>query len=262
VAAGNPAAIVTGSSSGMGAATAVKLAALGWNVVVNAAASIESAEEVARQCEKAGGKAMVAMGDVSNDADCKRIAAACVKNFGRIDALVNNAGTTKSVPAADMDGLSAEDFARIFAVNVTGPFLMIRACLPALRAARGSVVNVSSNAGLSGQGSSVAYSASKGALNTMTLSLARALAPEIRVNAVLPGFTETPWHEKFSGAAAAKHVADHFRATSTLKRNTAPEDIADAVVWFVTGAKSSTGQLFVVDAGLHLHVNAPPPRKS
>ncbi|MGQ0677454.1 MAG: SDR family NAD(P)-dependent oxidoreductase [Rhodospirillales bacterium] len=262
----NPAAIVTGSSSGMGAATALKLAALGWNVVLNASKSAKEAEAAAAKCRQAGGaqgaRAIVAMGDVANDADCRRVAAACLEAFGRIDELVNSAATTKVVPAANLDGLSPEDFARILAVNVIGPFQMICACAPALRAARGAIVNISSNAALSGAGSSVAYSASKGALNTMTLSLARALAPEIRVNAVLPGYTHTPWQDRYLGPDNAARVAAHYRASAALKRDTTAEDVADAAVWLIEGAKSTTGQLVVVDAGNHLFVNAPPPGKA
>lgn len=262
----NPTVIVTGSSSGMGAATAIKLAGLGWNVVLNASRSIKDAEAVARKCEQAGkargAKAIVAAGDVALDADCRKIAEAALKAFGRIDALVNNAGTTKAVPAANLDGLDAAEFQRVFAVNLVGPFQMIRASAPALRkSGRGSIVNVSSNAAVTGAGSSLAYAASKGALNTMTLTLARALGPEIRVNAVLPGFVHTPWQDRYQGQERARHVAEHYRSTVALKRATAAEDIADAVVWFVAGAAAVTGQLLMVDSGQHLYVNSPPPRK-
>jgi len=261
-----PAAVVTGASSGMGAATAIRLAERGWNVALNASKSAEEAAKVARRCVEAGKahgvKAIVAIGDVADDARCRAIAEAALEKFGRIDALVNSAATTKVVPGADLEGLKPEDFARIFAVNVAGAFQMIRACAPELRKARGAVVNISSNAGLTGAGSSVAYSASKGALNTMTLALARALAPEIRVNAVLPGYTHTPWQDRFLGPENARRVAEHYRSTAPLRRDTTAEDVADAALWFIAGAKGTTGQLLVVDSGNHLFVNSPPPRRS
>jgi 3-oxoacyl-[acyl-carrier protein] reductase len=262
----NPAAVVTGASSGMGAATALKLAGRGWNVALNASRSAKEAAEVARACAAAGKEfgtgAIVAMGDVADDAQCRAVAAAALAKFGRIDALVNSAATTKVVPAANLDGLDAADFARIFAVNVAGVFQMVRACAPALRRARGAVVNISSNAGLTGAGSSVAYCASKGALNTMTLALARALAPEIRVNAILPGYAHTPWQDRFLGPDDARRVAGHYRATAPLKRDTTAEDVADAALWLIEGARGTTGQLLVVDSGNHLVVNSPPPKKT
>lgn len=254
-------AIVTGSSSGVGAATALMLAKRGWNVTVNAARSLKEAEAVARQCEAAGAKAIVVAGDVSQDADCRRIVEETTKAFGRLDALVNNAGITKFCALPNLDGLTADDFLRLTAVNVVGPFQMARAAAPALRlTGHGSVVNVTSNAGLSGVGSSIAYAASKAALNTLTLSLARVLAPEIRVNAVAPGFTITPWHAKGMSSEQVASVTTHFRTTVPLKRNTTADDVAEAILWFVEGATGVTGQLVVVDSGNHLHVNSPPRR--
>jgi 3-oxoacyl-[acyl-carrier protein] reductase len=254
-------AIVTGSSSGMGAATAILLAKRGWNVTVNAVRSLERAEAVAKQCIDAGGRAIVAAGDVSEDADCRRIVSETTKAFGRLDALVNNAGATKFCALSNLDGLTSEDFQRLTAVNVAGPFMMARAAAPALRqSGRGAIVNVSSNAGLTGFGSSIAYAASKAALNTLTLSLARVLAPEIRVNAVAPGFTITPWHGKGMSSDRIGQITDHFRATVPLKRDTTAEDIADTILCFIEGASGVTGQIIVVDSGSHLHVNAPPPR--
>ena len=175
-------AIVTGSASGLGAATAAILAKGGARIVVNYSNSKAEAEATADLCRSAGAEVVVVQGDVSRDEDCKKIAAAAAA-WGRLDVLVNNAGTTKHVPHHDLDGLSAEDFQRIYAVNTIGPFQMIRAARAQLEAGAkasglpSAVVNVSSVAGISGGGSSVAYAASKGALNTMTQSLARALAP-------------------------------------------------------------------------------------
>ncbi|MBU6472374.1 MAG: SDR family oxidoreductase, partial [Alphaproteobacteria bacterium] len=196
-------AIVTGSATGIGAATAVGLARRGAHVLVNYARSAAEAEKTAQAARAAGApygaKVKVVQADVSADADCRRLAEAALAEWGRLDILVNNAGTTKFATAADLDALSAEDFAAIYAVNVIGPFQMARAAAPALKtggqngAGMGAIVNVSSFAAISGVGSSIAYAASKGALNTLTLSLARTLAPEVRVNAVCPGYVATAW---------------------------------------------------------------------
>ncbi|MGH8668659.1 MAG: SDR family NAD(P)-dependent oxidoreductase, partial [Burkholderiales bacterium] len=173
-------ALVTGGSSGMGEATANELTKRGWQVAIMSRKKFET-------------DLFSVPGDVANDADCRRVAQAVLDRWGRIDALVNSAGTTKFVAHADLEGLSAEDFLGILRVNLIGPFQMIRACAPALKAARGCVVNLSSVASILGTGSSIASAASKAALDTMTFSLARALAPEIRLNIVAPGYVRTPW---------------------------------------------------------------------
>ena len=177
--------IVTGSATGVGAAAVKLLATKGCNVVINYTKSEAEARDTQAQCDALGVETLLVQADVSKDADCRRMAAAAFDRWGRIDGLINNAGTTQFVNHANLEGLSAEDFQRIYAVNVIGPFQMTRAVTPHMKAAgRGAIVNVSSIAGVMGVGSSIAYTASKGALNTMTLSLARALGPEIRVNTI------------------------------------------------------------------------------
>jgi len=175
--------IVTGSASGLGAASALLLAKQGARLVINYSSSQKEAEQTADQCRSAGAaEVVVVQGDVSRDEDCRKIAAAAA-SWGRLDGLINNAGMTKHVDHGDLDGLSADDFQRIYAVNTIGPFQMVRATRALLEAGAkhsgrsSSVVNVSSIAGIAGIGSSVAYVASKGALNSITLSLSRALAP-------------------------------------------------------------------------------------
>jgi NAD(P)-dependent dehydrogenase (short-subunit alcohol dehydrogenase family) len=250
--------IVTGSASGLGAATAAILAKGGARIVVNYSNSKKEAEETADLCRKAGGEIVVVQGDVSRDEDCKKIVAAAAP-WGRLDALVNNAGTTKHMAHDNLDGLSAEDFQRIFAVNTIGPYQMIRAARSLLEAAAkasgraAAVVNVSSVAGISGVGSSVAYAASKGALNTMTYSLARALAPLIRVNTVCPGYIDTPWFTKGRGEAGAKQVRDSVVSRVPLKVASSADNIAQ-LVCFLAGPSSShmTGELVRMDAGMHL----------
>src|SRR5271169_3140359 len=183
--------IVTGSAAGIGAACAERLASKGARIAINYTRSEKEAHEVAAACEAKGGPTAIVRADVSSDKDCRMLADAVLEKWGRIDGLVNNAGTTKFAQHQDLDALDAADFQRIFGVNVIGSFQMTRAVVPAMqRQGHGAIVNVSSIAGLMGMGSSVAYAASKGALNTMTLSLARALGPAIRVNAVCPGFVE------------------------------------------------------------------------
>ena len=251
-------AIVTGSASGLGAATASILAKGGWRVVINYSSSQKEAEQTADLCRSAGAEVVVVQGDVSRDEDCRRIVAAAAP-WGRLDALVNNAGTTKHVPHDNLDGLSAEDFQRLFAVNTIGPFQMVRAARSLLEAGAkvsgraSSVVNVSSVAGISGIGSSVAYAASKGALNTITLSLARALAPLIRVNAVCPGYIDTPWFTKGRGVEGAAKVRDAVVAKVPLKRASSAEDVAGVVCFLATPQSSNmSGEVVRIDAGAHL----------
>jgi len=251
-------AIVTGSASGLGAATAAILAGSGARIVVNYSSSKKEAEQTADLCRSAGGEVIVVQGDVSRDEDCRKIVAAAAV-WGRLDALINNAGTTKHVPHHDLDGLSAEDFQRLFGVNSIGPFQMVRAARPLLEAGAkasghaSAVVNVSSVAGISGIGSSVAYAASKGALNTMTISLARALAPLIRVNAVCPGYIDTPWFTKGRGVEAAAKVRETVIAKVPLKRASTAEDVANVVCFLATAQSSNmTGEILRIDAGMHL----------
>lgn len=250
--------IVTGSASGLGAATAAILAKGGGKIIVNYSNSKKEAEETADLCRKAGAEVLVVQGDVSRDDDCKRIAAAA-SGWGRLDILVNNAGTTKHVPHDNLDGLTAEDFQRIYAVNTIGPFQMVRAARSLLEAGAkasgraSAVVNVSSVAGISGGGSSVAYAASKGALNTMTQSLARALAPLIRVNTVCPGYIDTPWFTKGRGEAGAKQVRDAVIARVPLKSASSAEDIAQLVCFLALPQSGQmTGEFVRMDAGMHL----------
>jgi 3-oxoacyl-[acyl-carrier protein] reductase len=227
-------AIVTGGTSGMGEATAQELSKRGWNVA--AMARTKAAFQ----------------GDVANDADCRRVAKEVLGKWGRIDALVNNAGTTKFVKHDDLEGLSADDILGIFRVNFVGPWQMIRACAPALKASRGSVVNVSSVAAVLGTGSSVAYAASKAALETMSMSLARALGPEIRVNVVAPGYVKTPWQVSAHGQAGADDLEQKYASVAPLRTAVEAHDVAETVAWLLEGARRLTGDIIYVDAGMHI----------
>ncbi|SDT34823.1 SDR family NAD(P)-dependent oxidoreductase [Bradyrhizobium canariense] len=251
-------AIITGSASGLGAATAAMLAKDGARIVVNYSSSQKEAEQTADLCRTAGGEVVVVQGDVSRDEDCKKIVAAAAA-WGRVDTLINNAGITKHMAHENLDGLSAEDFQRLFGVNTIGPFQMVRAARSLLEAGAkasgraSAVVNVSSVAGISGIGSSIAYAASKGALNTITYSLARALAPLIRVNTVCPGYIDTPWFTKGRGVEGAAKVRDSVVAKVPLKRASTAEDVAGLVYFLATPQSSNmTGEIVRMDAGAHL----------
>ena len=245
--------VVTGSSSGIGAATARLYAKDGWDVVVNYSRDAAPAEAVAGECRALGVDALVVRADVSSDADCRRLAAEVEQRFGHVDVLVNNAGTTKFVAMQDLHGLEAEDFHRIYGVNVIGAFQMIRALHPMLKARAGAgIVNVSSIAAMMGTGSSIAYMASKGALNAMTVGLARALGPAVRVNGVAPGLVETPWLQTGLGAERYAAAVQSYRERSALDAVITPDDVADAAWWLGARAAKTTGEVLLLDAGLRI----------
>jgi 3-oxoacyl-[acyl-carrier protein] reductase len=248
-----PVAVVTGSSAGIGAATALKFAQSGFNVVVNYSRDPAPALEVATACRKAGAEVETIKADVSQDADCRMMAETIEKRWGSARALVNNAGRTKFVALQDLEGISAEDFQSIYGVNVIGAFQMTRAFAPLLRKEKGaSIVNVSSIASVMGRGSSIAYMASKGALNTLTLGLARALGPEIRVNGVAPGMIESDWLKNGYGAQAYEKMGDMYRAQSALAATISPEDVADTIYALCTAFPKTTGETILVDAGFRI----------
>ncbi len=246
--------LVTGASTGLGRAIAIETARRGAEaVIVNYASSRAEAEETARLIEAEGARAVLAQGDVADDGACRRIVAAA-EPFGRLDALFNNAGVTKFAnDHADLDAVSGDDFLRLYSVNVVGAFQMIRAARALLEAGAGAVVNTASVAGVIGIGSSVPYAASKGAMITLTLSLARALAPKIRVNALCPGFIDTPWFGKSMAPDRLDRLRAGVAAAMPLKAASTAEDIAGAAVFLASpAARHITGETLMVDAGLHL----------
>ena len=254
-----PVALVTGGGTGVGAASALKLAARGCAVAVNYSRSADEAEATAAACRELGVEAVALQGSVAQEADCRRMAAEVEARWGRIDVVVNSAGTTRFVSLGDLEALGPDDFRDLFVVNVEGAFWMTRAAAPLLRAApAGAVVNVSSMSAVTGQGSSIPYAASKGALNSVTLSLARALAPQVRVNAVLPGMIDTRWVRAGIGAEGADKIRDRAAAGAALGKVSTAEDIAAAIVFLALDAPTMTGVLMPVEAGAVLGPAAKP----
>ena len=246
-------AIVTGGGTGVGAATAITLAGRGYRVLVNYSRSASESEETVARCKALGADAFAVQGDVAEDADCRRVVEAAVARWGRVDALVNSAGITQFVPMSELDRQNAADFQKVYAVNVIGPYQMARAAAPHLRQnGAGAIVNVSSIGSLNGNGSSFSYVASKAALNTLTLSLARTLAPEIRVNAVLPGFIETRWLKNGLGEETYQRVRGDWSNAAALGKVCTAEDVARTIVWLLAEASMVTGQLLTVDGGFLL----------
>lgn len=252
-------ALVTGSATGLGRSIALKLAERGADVIINCSRSVADGEQTVADCQALGSQARLIQADVSNEAGCQKLAEAAQAS-GRLDILVNNAGITRHArDHADLDALSKADFMDTYAVNVAGPFLMLQATKDLLaktfeeKGRPAAVLNVSSIAGVTGIGSSVAYAATKGALNTMTLSLARALAPAIRVNAVCPGFIGTRWFKDEMSEEQYARIEQNVAASTPLNVASGPDDIADSAIFFLTDAsRHITGETLLVDAGMHL----------
>jgi 3-oxoacyl-[acyl-carrier protein] reductase len=251
-------AVVTGSSSpdGVGAACARMLATRGCNVVVNYATNKAGAEAVVAECEAAGVGALAVAADVAKDEDCRRLVQAALDAWGRLDVLINNAAVTRTIPHSRFDLLDAEEFQRIYAVNLIGNYQMCRAAAPHLKASgEAAIVNISSVGAMRGAGSSIAYAASKGALNTLTVSMARALAPEVRVNALCPGGLLGSWTRKVMTAEQYQARVRQAESEFPLKRGVWPVDVARAALFLVQDAVVMTGECLRMDAGEHLGAN-------
>lgn len=244
------AALITGGGTGVGRATALELARRGCAVGINYSRSSEGAEETVAEAAALGVKAMAYRADVADDAAVRAMLDATVEQLGRLDVLVNNAGTTSFIPHPDLEKVTDEDWDRILAVNLKGAFHCARAARAALeKAGSAEIVNVSSVAGIAAVGSSIPYAASKAALNNLTIALARALGPGIRVNAVAPGAIQSRWlREGLGGAYDA--VMQGIAKGAPLQKTCTPEDVAAAIVGLVTGSDLVTGQILVCDGGM------------
>lgn len=244
------AAIVTGGGTGVGRATALRLARAGCSVLVNYSRSKNDAVQTAAEIEALGVKSVAFQADVSDDAACRAMVSAAVSRFGQLSVLVNNAGCTSFIPHADLEAVHDDVWDRIFAVNVKGTFQCARAAkAPIEEAGGGEIVNVTSMAGLLAQGSSIPYCASKAAINNMTVALARTLAPKIRVNAVAPGFIDSRWLQRGLGDAYER-TKSAFESRLPLGRVCDPDDVAQAIVSLISGSDLVTGQVLPVDGGL------------
>lgn len=239
-------ALITGGGTGTGRAIGLQLAKLGINIVVNYGHSKDDAEQTAKDIQALGVDAIAIKADVSNDEEVRAMVAETIKKFGRIDHLVNSAGMTVYVAMEDLEGLKEEYWDRIINTNVKGIFFVSRACSPYLKEAKGSIVNITSIAGFKGQGSSIAYAASKAAAISLTKSFARVLAPEVRVNAVAPGIILTRW------VAGKEDHVKKYGAGTPLGRVCTADDVADVVVPLVVSCGMMTGQNVVVDGGMTL----------
>lgn len=241
-----PVALVTGSATGVGRACVLQFAARGYDVVVNYSRSQSDAEQTVADARQQGATALLVCCDVSDDNAVRQMIEQVQSTFARLDVLVNNAATTSFIPHHDLEGLTESMWDRMLAVNLKGAFFVTRAASKLLReSGNGSVVNVSSVAGITGNGSSIAYCATKAGLNTMTKSLARVLAPEVRVNAVCPGPIDSRWIREGN----PDWDLDEMVTGYPIPKASQPDDIADAVLFFAAGTSMTTGQLLSVDGG-------------
>jgi len=249
--------LITGASSGVGAALAEQLAGMGARVVVNYSRSAEAAEAVVSRITSTGGQALAVQADVSEEADCKQLVAATIEQFGRLDVLVNNAGTTTFVPHDQLEALTEEIWLRTLRVNLIGAFMMSREAATHIGAAGGGeIIMTSSIASMTANGSSIAYCASKAGMNSLTRTLAKTLGKQkIRVNAVLPGLIDGDWAFNTWGGGDAEQydgLKKMFADQTPLGHVVNPDDVADTIVSLITGSDYVTGQLVTLDSGFTL----------
>jgi len=244
-----PAALVTGASTGIGRSAAVALAKNGYNVVVNFSRSEEAAKITARECTSAGARALLYRCDVSEDASVQAMLAATEKEFGRLDVLINNAGTTVDVEPKNLAGMTVEDWNRVFNVNVLGVFLVSRAAAPLLKKSpNGCIVNTCSIAGLRPSAQPLPYAASKAAVANLTKTLANALGPQIRVNAVAPGWIDGGWMKRTLAENYEGLMARRAKYTP-LKRCCTEDDVADSMLSLILHNRFVTGEIIIIDGG-------------
>ena len=244
-----PVALVTGASTGIGRSAATALARNGYDVAVNYSRSEDAARVTAREAEAAGAKALLCRCDVSEDAEVRAMLASVEKEFGRLDVLINNAGTTVDVPPTDFDAMTVEAWNRVFAVNVLGVFLVTRAAAPLLRnSPNGCIVNTCSIAGLRPSAQPLPYAASKAAVANLTKTLANALGPKIRVNAVAPGWIEGEWMKR-TLAENYQGLMERRAKYTPLKRCCTEDDVADSMLSLILHNRFVTGEIIIVDGG-------------
>ncbi len=245
------AAVITGGGTGVGRSTALELARRGCSVLINYSRSKDAAEETAAEISACGVKGLAVQADVADDAACRRLIETAVREFGRLDILVNNAATTIFVRHEDLEAVRMEDWMKILTVNLIGAFQCARAAkAPLLKSGNGEIVNVSSVAGLSGVGSSIPYCASKAALNNLTISLARVFAPQVRVNAVAPGFIATRWLQDGLGEEIYQVAKQRTEESVLLRKVLEPEDVATTITGIITGSDLLTGQVIALEGGM------------
>jgi 3-oxoacyl-[acyl-carrier protein] reductase len=249
----NAVALVTGATGLLGSAIVRRLSETGWSVVIHYGHDERKAVALQESCSRAGALITTIQADLTSDAECQRVMAHIERHHGRLDALINCAARTKYVSHEQLDGLSMDDFQSVYALNVVAPFQLTRAAMALLKQSENaSITNVSSLSGVMGTGSSISYAASKGALNTLTLSLARALAPNIRVNAVCPALIESEWLPNAMGTERYRRFHDAAINRIPLARGAQPEEIADAVAWLAESASYATGTILTIDGGARL----------
>lgn len=239
-------ALITGAGTGIGRSIALRLAAAGADIAINYSRSEKGALQTRKEAEGLGVRSMVYKADVADDAQVRAMVGETIRALGRLDILVNNAGVTYFVDHADLESLKEEYWDRIMAVNVKGMFFCCRAAAEELKKCKGCIINITSIAGLTGLGSSIAYAASKAAAISLTKSLARVMAPEVRVNSIAPGIVLTRWVEG---------QEDHVRRLgqgSPMGRIAMAEDVSEVAYALITQAGFVTGQNIVVDGGMFI----------